>query len=131
MERGRGRQRVSVGGAKDVEDEGAGFNLKTRQVQRHQPKIKRHHEIVVVVLVVVPLVVVRAVVVVVVVMQSERKKSKSQKTGGNGNRRAARSKGCRCHVTRSWQQRASCGLEWGGGRGKGWQLIKQRGKGRD
>lgn len=99
-----------MGGAKDVEDEGAGFNLKTRQVQRHQPKIKRHHEIVVVV---VPLVVVRALVVVVV-MQSERKKSKSQKTGGNGNRRAARSKGCRCHVTRSWQQRASCGLEWGG-----------------
>lgn len=59
-----------MGRAKDVEDEGAGFNLKTRQVQRHQPKIKRHHEIVVVVLVVVPLVVVRAVVVVVVVMQS-------------------------------------------------------------
>lgn len=105
----RGRQRVSVGGAKDVEDEGAGFNLKTRQVQRHQPKIKRHHEIVVVV-VGMPLVVVQAVVVV---MQSERKKSKSQKTGGNGNRRAARSKGCRCHVTRSWQERASCGLEWG------------------
>lgn len=60
-----------------------------------------------------PLVVVRVVRVVVVViplvvlvLQSERKKSKSQKTGGNGNRRAARSKGCRCHVTRSWQERA-------------------------
>lgn len=78
-----------------------------------------------------PLVVVRVVRVVVVViplvvvvMQSERKKSKSQKTGGNGNRRAARSKGCRCHVTRSWQERAQVvGVV---GRGKGWQLIKQR-----